>query len=111
MSRRPRSTKGLSPTEDPVANYASHAFTVPWDYGGPGGTYPDHILITGFNVIRGFPRDPTQAALWLQLEHQFRNGPTAPFASEVHWNFRGPVRGQFVGRGVSRWNATLVGWQ
>jgi hypothetical protein len=85
----PALTKGfVIPTTDPVANYSEHAFTVPWNDGGPGGVYPDHVFITGYNVLQGSPRDPNQIAIWLQLEHQFRNGPTAPFAAEVHWNFR-----------------------
>lgn len=77
-------------TADPVANYSAQAFTVPWDDGGPGGVYPDHVWVTGFNVLNGTPRDAAQIALWLQIEHRFRNAPTAPFASEVHWNFRAP---------------------
>ena len=84
-------------TSNPLTPYTSHALTVTWDDGGPGGAYPDHVFLTGFNVQdTGAPRDISTIALWLQIEHQFRNAPTAPFASEVHWNFRGPDAGPIL---------------
>ncbi|MGI8807516.1 MAG: hypothetical protein ACR2KK_06690 [Acidimicrobiales bacterium] len=84
------------PVTDQLADYSGHAFTVPWTDGGPGGTYLDHVFLLGFNVKNGSPKNPAQIALWLQTESQYRNGPTAPFAVEVHWNFRKPGSGDIL---------------